>query len=838
MNQKWLLCDLHMHSQYSKINKIGDKGRVKDMSAGEFVDILNQSGVELFSITDHNYFSDVYYDEIDKYIMDNNLSMKIINGVELDAYVELKDETKDSINICIYFSDNTDRKKLNEVISSLYRDNNNNMLEPLFIEIVNKLSELNTKFIIIPHGDKHKGLFNMIKNLNDDDSVDFYKYSMYKIFNAFDVRPVFYGVSESFWATSFYEKTKSFDEILSKYDDDKLEDLKNNISNKIKNNAYELTEEELEIYKYILDYGSYFAYFTFSDFTFSDWHNKEDYNPEINNFVFGTLEYGFEAVELATLDPKSRIEQSHDKYIEIPSTILKKVEFKIKDDKKEVYFSPGLNAIVGKRGSGKSLLLSVIKNLVEKDADDGALSKYKKLEISDIVGQNRDNINISLGSLNSVAFLNQDQIKEIFENPENAQKNISKNFKEIKSLNLNDLINITDVASKLKPYNKNYKNLTSNIISIKKIDDYNLSTYEELDNINIKKYLSDSINSLKLAINELENLGLDGSNLKTEFFILHKHQKYYLKVIELYNTIINNNAVINDINSKKSANEITIKQNINTINSTVKELKDNFAIQLNYEKLKLLVNNFKFDNPPVEVTIRGKYLFVTYYDIPINIRDIILDKITDTITRSKEFEDIENYLVGDKNRQLKAGKKNISEELEKYIKSDTFKSKKEFYEIIDTTIDYKTKISSMNELEDYLKQNKIRNLTDASPGMKSVAYLDMLFDLDETILILDQPEDNIDNDYISKYLVPNIKGKKKIKQLIFVTHNPSVAVYGDSFNYVYVENNDKINYTNYLIEKKEDKDKLINILEGGKNSFSNRNKKFGNVLGDEEYGNY
>jgi len=143
-----------------------------------------------------------------------------------------------------------------------------------------------------------------------------------------------------------------------------------------------------------------------------------------------------------------------------------------------------------------------------------------------------------------------------------------------------------------------------------------------------------------------------------------------------------------------------------------------------------------------------------------------------------------------------------------------------------------------NELEDYLKQNKIRNLTDASPGMKSVAYLDMLFDLDETILILDQPEDNIDNDYISKYLVPNIKGKKKIKQLIFVTHNPSVAVYGDSFNYVYVENNDKINYTNYLIEKKEDKDKLINILEGGKNSFSNRNKKFGNVLGDEEYGNY
>lgn len=833
MNQKWLLCDLHMHSQYSKINKVGDKSRVKDMPANEYVDVLNKHGVELFSITDHNYFSDNYYDEIDKYIADNNLSMKTINGVELDAYVELNNGEKDSIHICIYFSDSTDRKKLNKTINSLYRDTDDNLLEPLFIDIINKLSELNTKFIIIPHGDKHKGLFKIVKDLNNDDVVEFYKYAMYKIFNAFDVRPGFYGVSESFWATNFYEKTKSFDNILLKYDEKQLDELKFNISNKIKDDTYNLSEEEFEIYKYILEYGSYFAYFTFSD-----WHNKEDYKPEINNFVFGTLEYGFEAVELATLDPISRIEQSTDNYITIPSTLLKKVEFKIKDEKKEIYFSPGLNAIVGKRGSGKSLLLSVIKNLVEKEAGDGALNKYKKLEISDIMGQNRDDINISLGGLSSVAFLNQDQIKEIFENPENAQENISKNFKEIKNLNLNGLINIADIASRLKPYDKNYKNLTSNIISIKKIDNYNFTVYDELNNVNLKKYFSDSINSLKLAKNELDALGLDSGGLNEEISKLCEYQNYYLKILELYNEIINkNNIVINDINSKKSANEISIKQNINSINSTIKDLKNNFTIQLFYEKLKLLINNFNFDNPPVELSIKGKYLFVTYYDIPENMQNIILDKITDTIIRSKEFEDIEKYLSGDKNKQLKSGIKNLSEELVKYIKSDTFKSKKEFYEIIDLSIDYKKQIQSMDDLDDYLKQNKIRNLTDASPGMKSVAYLDMLFDLDETILILDQPEDNIDNDYISKYLVPNIKGKKKIKQLIFVTHNPSVAVYGDSFNYVYVENNDKINYTNYLIERKEDKEKLINILEGGKSSFSNRNKKFGNVLGDEEYGN-
>ena len=75
-------------------------------------------------------------------------------------------------------------------------------------------------------------------------------------------------------------------------------------------------------------------------------------------------------------------------------------------------------------------------------------------------------------------------------------------------------------------------------------------------------------------------------------------------------------------------------------------------------------------------------------------------------------------------------------------------------------------------------------------------------------------------------------------QLIFVTHNPSVAVYGDAFNYIFVENDNKIKYSNYYIEDVDDKEKILKILEGGRESFSNRNKKFGNILGAEEYENY
>ena len=92
---------------------------------------------------------------------------------------------------------------------------------------------------------------------------------------------------------------------------------------------------------------------------------------------------------------------------------------------------------------------------------------------------------------------------------------------------------------------------------------------------------------------------------------------------------------------------------------------------------------------------------------------------------------------------------------------------------------------------DILVENE--SMLKKSAGEKSSLFIKLIFDLlekdlikgDNVLLILDQPEDNIDNDYISNYLVPNIKSTKKIKQLIFVTHNPSVAVYGDAFNYIY-----------------------------------------------------
>lgn len=828
---KWLLCDMHLHSEYSKKYKPNDN--VKHMTAKDFVDSLQVNGkyVEVFSVTDHNRFSKKYYDEIDNYIF--NKDLKLINGVELDVYI--KENSPEFFQICIYFSNNVDRTKLENTIENLYRNDG----KPDFPKILTELYKLRCKFIVVPHGNKERGLLDhhFLNNLSEDDRRNFNKYAMYKIYNAFDVTDVFFEKNERFWAADFYQSTKAYERAIDGLSSNEKKAINEHLTLYLKKpDTIILTEKERIILHHIRKYGSYFAYFSFSD-----WHNNDLYHPTINNFIFGCLEYAFEAFELATLDPISRIEHSKEEnYIDIPNNIISEVSFNVGDSNYNVSFSPGLNAIVGKRGTGKSLLLSVINNLIEQNSNYGALKIYKDLHISNIKGKNRGNIDISMGGLSSTTVLTQDQIKEIFECPQKAQEKIAQNFKDIPSLDLTSLNEIYYTSLKIKPFNNNYKNLTSDLIRIKNLNTYSLTSYGYLDDVKIKEYFSSITSNYNNLISKVLDDGLDVSFLLRQKEIVEKERKILLEMYRLYNQIISeHNAIIKEYNSAKSTNQISLRQSIDNVNNASKSMIENFDIQLNFEKLKDMINNFNFDNPPVEVFQKGKYLFVTYYELPLDIKQEIAQKIFNCISYCNGYDAIERYIKCEGNNTLKKSYESLGDDLQRFITGETFKYKNEFFEIEDLSddIDYSSAIKNMDDLNKMVEDFKIKSLSKSSLGVKSVAYLDMLFELEDSILILDQPEDNIDNDYISKYLVPNIKLKKKIKQLIFVTHNPSVAVYGDAFNYIYVENDGKIKYTNYLIEKNDDKEKLMNILEGGRDSFSNRNQKFGNVLGEEEYGN-
>lgn len=819
--QEWLKCDMHMHSYHSKPK---DNARVKQMTAQEYVDTLLQKNVRIFSITDHNMYSSAYYGEIKEYIKDKDIA--VINGAELDVYVGTKEDTY--FQMGIYFDNSVADKDLEEVIATLYKDGN----KPKFVEILNGIATLGCKFIIIPEGDKARGITTILDKVSPEEVKEINKYAMYKIFNAFDVTKSFDEKSISIWANSFYKKSVSFENILKNKNAQEMDSITAEVFKKIKDSTYELqTDEARDIYDYAIKYGHYFAYFTFSD-----WHNAEAYEPEVNNFIFGSIDLYFEAFELAVLDPVSRIIKTTEDSISIPSNILKQVSFNIGDKKQEIKFSPGLNVIIGKRGSGKSLLLAAIENLNDHRSE--LIKSYGNLNITDINAVDYNGIEIGSGQLSSLAVLQQDQIVDIYNNPNLANSSISNFFPNIEPYDKSYLEKIISVARKISPYNKNYKNLTSILTTLKNFDYFSFKQHPDLQYDGILDKFEKSITDIKVIINDLDNLGLNTERLVREENSLEKIYSDYEVMLGKYKTLIDtSNGKIRGILSTRNANQKVISEQRSNLEKILSDIYGNFDILLNQKKLEYLLENASFDNPKLRKSRKGNYLFVASYSIPQDLMDSIWENLTSTISKVKgdvgDITLIKKFINGDKN--LKSGILSLSSDLSRYINDDIFKPKKGFYKVASSFNE--NDIETYSDLIENIENKNIEDLSKASPGTKSVAYLDMLFDLDEAILLFDQPEDNIDNDYISKTLVSIIKDKKKTKQLIFVTHNPSLAVYGDAFNYIYVKNDKEIVYSNYFIEKAEDKESIMNILEGGRASFANRDKKYGSILGEEEYGN-
>ncbi len=96
-------------------------------------------------------------------------------------------------------------------------------------------------------------------------------------------------------------------------------------------------------------------------------------------------------------------------------------------------------------------------------------------------------------------------------------------------------------------------------------------------------------------------------------------------------------------------------------------------------------------------------------------------------------------------------------------------------------------------------------------------------------LIIDQPEDNLDSEFIFKTIVMNLRKIKETRQVIIVTHNPNIAVLGDAELIIplkstsiksHVINSGSIDRSNTRIE-------CCEILEGGKSAFIQRQLIYG-----------
>ncbi len=116
-----------------------------------------------------------------------------------------------------------------------------------------------------------------------------------------------------------------------------------------------------------------------------------------------------------------------------------------------------------------------------------------------------------------------------------------------------------------------------------------------------------------------------------------------------------------------------------------------------------------------------------------------------------------------------------------------------------------------------------------STGQQCTAILHLLLLDNPDPLIIDQPEDNLDNAFIADHIVNELRVSKTKRQFIFATHNANIPVFGDAewIGVLHEEEGRAKLQASGSIDAPEVKELAANILEGGKEAFNRRREKYG-----------
>ena len=128
-----------------------------------------------------------------------------------------------------------------------------------------------------------------------------------------------------------------------------------------------------------------------------------------------------------------------------------------------------------------------------------------------------------------------------------------------------------------------------------------------------------------------------------------------------------------------------------------------------------------------------------------------------------------------------------------------------------------------------------KDLNSLSTGQKATAVLLLLLLESDAPLIVDQPEDDLDNRFITEGVVPKMREEKRRRQFIFSTHNANIPVLGDAELVLGLAASGDADGGSARIEKKymgsidarPVRELIEEILEGGKDAFETRRLKYG-----------
>jgi hypothetical protein len=114
-----------------------------------------------------------------------------------------------------------------------------------------------------------------------------------------------------------------------------------------------------------------------------------------------------------------------------------------------------------------------------------------------------------------------------------------------------------------------------------------------------------------------------------------------------------------------------------------------------------------------------------------------------------------------------------------------------------------------------------------STGQKCTTILPILLMESERPLLIDQPEDNLDNAFVFETIVQSIAEVRGRRQLIFVTHNPNIPVLGDAARVFALRSTGRAASVANAGTVDDVAGEIMTILEGGRVAFEARRERYG-----------
>lgn len=630
MNNEWNAIDLHMHT-LPGVTGDTKKDEVKNFTYSNFLNAIKKFNLKLISITNHNII------DVKNYIICRFLTKLIKTNLLLGVEIDTETIEERNYHIVIIFDENLYNaiKIANEVnkLTKNKKSSNSGKIRYTAEDIVKLVKKYN--LVIIPHGEKSKGLLDRPSQAELIEALKKVKEGFIRVFD-----------NPSNWKLAKIKKVIQDDKLFNSLD-------------------------------------------SFGGVLFSDNRDWLNYDLKYKDFYMHA-EPTFKGFLHSITNPTQRF--STKEFIKTNSNYISKIQILQNSENNRIKpctikLLNGYNCIIGKSGSGKSLLLSIIdKKLRNTSNNKYSFINTDLIKIYNESGTelNANNVNIGVGesifnkiisASDSNDSTNMYQVIELLKNDFKKNSKL-KLFVENYKNKIKDYVNKKSIIDSKDSYIAEFVSFQSCELELKKLKDikpFNIPTpnYERLEykdeELTKIKLFSTKLKELKDIINLLsekdsKNLIIKVGDLEKEFNNTLKSimkriskQKYNNKKIEIIkNAIIKVNSNISDNSKRKNELLDSIPEKIEKLVSFIKT-RYLTNIQLNTFDLSIKIeniNNFETideeekitfteiipENIIKEVDIKSNSLFYTH-----GFKQQLTSKIYDMTNRDLAKEVINKY---------------------------------------------------------------------------------------------------------------------------------------------------------------------------------------------------